>query len=342
MLVLNGRGIIHRNYTTKSESIPEIFKSLFPDSKADDFYVQITETTSGGVLSLIRKDIVVGIVKDFDEKQVILLALSLGPFITPYFLKIAQLPVSELKFEHYSIYCDASGIITEYKNVPEKYADGITLGEDVIPAIYLNAYSAACSYLFHKSLGIEYPGCTDTFFLDNEGTYKTSIYKKRGGLVLLVCVLLVLLVNFFIYSSLREKNINLENHLQGYQNKLKHLDSLESYIHIKKEFIEKAGWSEKIILSKYCDEIALTVPEEIRLTELTVHPLNISESRKTKESIFDNRKIVIKGATKRIVVLNDWLKKIVEKVHIKELKMDEYHFDQASQEGFFILEGEID
>ena len=205
VLVLNGRGIIHRNYTAKTESIPEIFKSLFPDSKADDFYVQITETTSGGVLSLIRKDIVAGIVKEFDEKQVILLALSLGPFITPYFLKIAQLPISELKFDHCIIHCDASGIITEYKNVPEKYADGITIGEDVIPAIYLNAYTAACSYLFHTSLGIEYLECADTFFFDNAGKYKTNIYKKRGGLVLLVCVLLVLLVNFFIYSSLREK-----------------------------------------------------------------------------------------------------------------------------------------
>ena|GEM_PF-3332594 len=342
VLVVNGKGVIHRTFTLKSDDISEVIKTVFPDIKAEDFFCQLSKTTSSGILSLIRKDFVQDIIRQFEIKKINFLSLSLGPFVVADFFKVIGIHSSDLVFDYYHIETDNDGNTMVYKILSENTNNIVDVSGEKVEGIYLNAYSVACIYLITVSNQLVYTRVEELFFDEQIKKHKANILKKRGGLVFLVLILCILLVNFFVFSNLRKQNIAYQDHLAVYQSKLKRLDTLESFINAKKDFIENAGWAEKIILSRQCDLIAQTLPAEIRLTELTIHPINITESRNTKEIVFINKKIIIKGLTKKVVVLNEWLKILPEKTSVKELKMDDYHFDTNTQEGQFKLEGVIE
>lgn len=342
VLVVNGKGVIHRTVALKSDEISEVIRSVFPDIKAEDFFSQLTQTATSGILSLVRKDFVLEIIQPFEIKKINFLSLSLGPFITADFFKVISMHSSDLLFDYYHLQTDSEGNIVTYKILTESSNHVTDVSGEKVEGVYMNTYAAACIYLIGASQQMAYTRVDDLFFEEQIKRHKASILKKRGGLVFLVAILAVLLVNFFLFSNLRKENIAYQDHLAIYQSKLKRLDTLESFISAKKDFIENAGWAEKVILSRQCDLIAQTLPAEIRLTELTIHPINVTESRNTKEIVFINKKIIIKGLTKKVVVLNEWLKMLPQKTSVKDLKMDDYHFDTNNQEGQFKLEGTIE
>jgi Tfp pilus assembly protein PilN len=340
-LVYNGKGVIHRTFNFKEDSIADIVKSLFPDIKYEDFLYQKTKTSSTGILSLIRKELINEIIQKLEKKKVHVLTLTVGPFITAEFFKLLNQYPQDIIYDYYTFKTNSSGDVVDYTIHPEKINASILLSDEKIQSEYVNAYSAACISLLAGTDNFSYSNVADPIIDIQIKKYKEFILKKRGGLVFLVSILIVLLLNFWIFSNLRKENIYAQDQLAVSQSKLKRLDSLESFIKEKKDFLGKAGWIEKDILSKECDEISGTVPAEIKLTELTIHPINVAESRNAKETIFSNRKIIIKGLTKKVESLNDWLKVLSQKTSIKKLHMEEYHFDTQTREGQFKLEGEI-
>ena len=341
VLVWNGKGVIHRNFSSQEQSTFEIAKTLFPDIKSDDFLYQRTQTSSGGILSLIRKELISELLEVFDKKKISVVAISVGPFGVSAFFQLLSQFSKDIIYDCYRIQTNGIGDIVEYTILSENNTLSISIADENIDGVYLNAYAVACLFLLTSSNTIAYPNVEDILIDTQVKKYKDSILKRRGGLVFLTTVLVLLLINFSVFSSLRKEHNQFQDQLAVSQSKLKRLDSLEMFIKTKKYFLEKAGWIEKVVVSKECDEIAQTIPTEIRLTELTIHPINIAESRNTKETIFYNKKIVIKGLTKKVTALNDWLKVVSQRPSIKDLHIEEYHFDTQTQEGQFILEGTI-
>ena len=341
-LVWNGKGVIHRAFTSKETSTAEIAKTLFPDIKADEFLCQQTKTASGGILSLIRKELLNELLQQFEQKKICVVAFSVGPFTASSLLQLVHQFSKDIRYDYYHIHTNDQGDIIQYEILPEKHSASITIADEHIEGSYLNAFAAVCLYLLIPQEQAEYPKIEDELISIQLKKYKDTILKKRGGLVFLSVILVILLINFFVFSNLRKANGICQDQLAVSQSQLKQLDSLENFIKTKKTFLEKAGWIEKVIVSKECDEIAQTVPAEIRLTELTIHPVNIAESRNAKETIFSNKKIIIRGVTKKVTALNDWLKIVGQRASIKDLHMEEYHFDTQTQEGQFKLEGKID
>lgn len=342
VLVCSGKGVIHRAFASQQGTTGEIAATLFPDIKSEEFLCQQTKTVSGGVLSLIRKEAVSELVHVLDAKKIHVVAVSIGPFVVPAFLQVLSQFPKDLRYDCYHIQTNDEGEIRQYEMLAENTSDPILISDESVGGNYLNAFAAACLYMLTAANHIPYPKAEDALVDAQIKKYKSSILKRRGGLVFLTGILIVLLINFFVFSNLRKKHAVYEDQLAVSQFQLKRLDSLENFIKTKKAFLEKAGWIEKVIVSRECDEIAQTIPVEIRLTELTIHPVNIPESRNTKETIFINKKIIIKGVTKRVAALNDWLKIVSQRASVKDLHMEEYHFDTQTQEGQFKLEGEID
>lgn len=341
VLVWNGKGVIHRNFTSQEESKFEIVKKIFPDIKSDDFLYQRTKIINGGVLSLIRKELINELVEAFDKKRICVIGLCTGPFIVPQFFQLLGQFSKDLIYDYYRIRTNEAGDIVEYTILPDHTASAITVSGEQIDGVYLNAYASACLFLLDAFKSGEHSGIEDILIDTQVKKYKDSILKRRGGLVFLTGVLVILLINFAIFSRVREQHLMYEDQLAVSQSKLKQLDSLETFIKVKKDFLQKAGWIDKVIVSKECDEIAQTAPAEIKLTELTIHPINTTESRNTKETVFSNKKIIIKGLTKKVTALNDWLKELSQRTSVKDLHMEEYHFDTQVQEGQFKLEGTI-
>lgn len=341
VLVWNGKGIIHRSFSKNEGSTYEIAKELFPDIKLDDFLYQQTNTVSGGILSLIRKELIIDVLNTLNKKNIYITSISLGPFIVIPFFKMLNRFSEETKYDCYELKINPSGDLLEYQILSEIQLSKIVVSSEIIEGVYLNTYAAACLYLLTLEQPVEKFVVHDALIHQQVNKYRTIILKRRGGIVFLVSILILLLINFAVFSSVSKKNVSYQNQLAISQTKLKRLDSLENFIKTKKDFLGKAGWSQKIIVSKEFDEIGKTIPDEIKLIEMTIHPIDVVETRNAKETIFKNKKIIIKGSTQKITALNDWLKIVSQKSFIKDLHMEEYHFDTQKQEGQFKLEGSI-
>jgi len=340
-LVYNGKGTIHRNVSSKEESIHDIVKKIFPDIKYEDFLYQQAKTTSSQIVSLIRKESIEELIRVFEKNKIHILTLTIGPFATVTFLQVLNHFSLDIRYDYYHLKTNNEGSLINYDLLSSQVTEEISFGDEKVKSVFINAYSAACIYLLAASNGVVYPRVEDIIIDIQVSKFKKSILTRRGGLVFLVSILIILLVNFSFFSNLRKENNAIKDQLDISQFKLKRMDSLEAFINQKKNFLGKAGWIEKKILSKEYDVIAQTIPDEIKLTELTIHPIDIVESRNAKETIFLNNKIIIKGLTKKITSLNDWLKILDENTSIESIHMEEYHFDTQSQQGEFKLEGLI-
>jgi Tfp pilus assembly protein PilN len=340
-LVYNGKGIIHRPVSGKDESINDTVKQIFPDIKYDDFLYQQTKTTSSQIISLIRKEQIEELIRAFGKNKNHIVSLTIGPFITATFLQVLNKFPFDISYDYYHLKTNTEGDLIHYELLSDKVTEEVSFGDETVKSDFINAYSAACIYLLSTTNEFLYPRVEDIIIDNQVSQFKKSIRTRRGGLVFLGSILLILLVNFSFFSNLRKENNFIKDQLAVSQFKLKRLDSLEAFINQKKNFLGKAGWIEKKILSQKYDVIAQTIPDEIKLTELTIHPIDIVGSRNAKETIFLNNKIIIKGLTKKITSLNDWLKILDQNTSIESIHMEEYHFDTQSQQGEFKLEGLI-
>lgn len=339
-LTVNGKGLIHRATAIPPLQIEESLRSVFPDINRKDIYLQCTPTVSGSIVSLIRKDTVAPLLSELKEAGLHVAELALGPFLSQRFLNIAGLLPQELIFETYKLISRLDGTLEQY-SISEIGPARIKISDGELEGSYLNAYAHACLLLLKHTLNISYPSSSDEQFEASEKKVKTALFQKRAGVVVLGISFIILLANFFAYSSFKNKNSEMQNKLLVFQHQLKQLDSLEKFVETKQDFLQTAGWADQTRLSESCDKIAQSVPTEVTLSELTFHPNNVNLSRKDKQITFDHNKLLIKGWCKHITVLNEWLKLLTTVDGVTNMKMDDYHYDTNKESGSFIIEGTI-
>src|SRR3546814_17368441 len=81
---INGKGIIHR--MLPEDGVDENgLKTVLPNAKAEDFYVQQTEWEGATWLSVARREVVDKIVEQVEQLGVAVVCVALGPLATLLF-----------------------------------------------------------------------------------------------------------------------------------------------------------------------------------------------------------------------------------------------------------------
>ncbi|MGN6645732.1 MAG: hypothetical protein ACTHJT_04300 [Cytophaga sp.] len=340
ILCITGKGIINKFVPGSQQD-----KNLFPGMDANEIVTQKYLTPTGYFLSLIRQETLKSILSDIRSAGFYTISVSLGSYITHHFLKITNsITQSNIAFDGNLL------IVDENKELVECYSDKVNadsqqefmIANENIKSEYLNAYTVVNSYLFFEEARIAYCTIEDSEITNEQKhLYKDKVLWKRKGLAVLAIVLVVLIANFILFSNLSKANNINRTKLGIYQDKLKKLDSLEKYVSEKKILLSDVGLADNFSVSQLCDALAASVPSDVQLKELAINPVDDQASRKEKELVYQQKKVSIKGITKNMSSLNQWLKTIEAKTGIKNLKMEEYHYDQSASAGFFVLEGNI-
>jgi Tfp pilus assembly protein PilN len=153
---------------------------------------------------------------------------------------------------------------------------------------------------------------------------------------------LLLLINLILKFSIDAENKTLAQKEKSYKIMLARVDSLRNEVNEKKSFLTEAGWIESSKISFMADKIASTIPETIKLTEMSLYPKNDNLSVTQKKMVFDNHTVLVAGRCSKPTELNPWIKALKSFKWISNASVMNYIYDEKEKQGKFIVEVKID
>jgi Tfp pilus assembly protein PilN len=241
---------------------------------------------------------------------------------------------NQISFSGHHLLFDDS-VLKEYKFSEETYSnDMFLIDKEPFEQVYLPAYAAAFQLLYSDASVLE---VSDEIFVNEKTEFKYKLIFKKLSLSLLGIVLLVLIINVFLFHNYFEENQQLaieESHFNGQISKV---DSLEKAIKEKEKFLSE-GWSNRSRISYHLDKIAASLPYSMRLNVLSVSPFDEKMYKSEKKIEFSLNVVNIVGLCQKSTDLNPWMKDLKSMEFVKDVKIQNYSFDNKAKEGKFNLE----
>ena len=339
-LVLNGKGVIHKAFkkTDTDEDSIQIINRLIPNVNVQEIYSQVFYSGQSGFLSIVRKQILENHLQLFKDKGYSVAYISLGPFVAYDILnQLGVLKKDTFSFNGHQLGLnEKSDLIAYTYNAANSELKDIEIDGEKMPSAVFVAYCAAAQ-LYLNRFNLE--DCIQCNFVIENGIkqHVWKLLKKRGGIAVLAVAFAVLLSNFIFYNIQFKANNKLSASYGANQYKIKNIDSLTKEVNDKNRFLSDAGWLHHTKLSFYSDRIASTVLPSIKLTELSINPLDESLSRKEKKLMFSNYNILIKGTCGSVAELNSWIKELQKNEWLNKVTIENFKYDFKINQSLFVI-----
>jgi hypothetical protein len=322
LLHVDGWGVLVKDKGTEKNSIPIDNKEFFLKE-------YLKQDGGGSYFSIIRNDLLKSIIDFCSSASLNITGISLGPFnvalLSSFFEEGKQIIAGKWKLTLNKGYIDT--LFTEDIENESVY----DIGGDKITSGILPLYATIVSF----------------FSGDKENNYLITKSREAfiyGKLVkyLSVCslsiILLLLLLNYFIWDSLRMKNTELTFEVARNEQILSQLTEKEKELKEKGNLVAQyIGLNSKTHYSWYADRLASLLPSGIRLTLLEIQPL--SKKQKTGIAIeYINSQIDVEGDAKNMSDISEWVKAIGNETWAKKVELISFFTDNDQSLGHFKLQ----
>lgn len=329
-LVLDGKGILLKNI--KAEAEVSLVKQIIPSANEGEFIADTHDGADNLYVAIARKEQVDEIAGTLKQAGLNVIGLSLGPYHTANLLKyFSDLP-EVISFDNHRIYYERQKqVITKHEKITDN-SKSIIIDSQEVDSSFLPALSGALGFFLeeeresvHREIG------------EQKKEFQSKIIFQRAGVGLLILILAVLLANMFFYMHYSDRKIDLENQLIGNKNVLKTLDTLKRELEWKEKFMRESGILKNTQMAFYADRIAATVPNDITLDKLEIHPV-VGKVRSNKEITLRPGIILLGGATKSTLDLNNWVHKLKDMPWIENVTILDYMQENEMNVGLFSIE----
>ena len=289
-----GKGVLNR----KTIPTDDYLDKLILNANKNDFYSTYIDVENERFVSFTRKEQVDPVLEKLSEWKNQIIDITIGPFVALN----TRLPEKINKTPHLSF---------NYNN------DGISFDP-------LNTSDSSCYFLDEK-LGnqlfagvISYNELTNhsicSILNETERTARiTNLNDKNQfeklGVFILVFFLSVLIGNYFYQGRINEKNAILEDEIMIFSDNITKIDLLDQEITRKKQLIQTSGILKHQYISFYLDQIGISIPGSISLTEIKTFPVTNKLKQKIKPEI-DQKSIYISGITQKSSSIDEWIEKL--------------------------------
>ncbi len=285
---------------------------------------------NGSFYSIIRQDLLNLILDIFKEKSFHIVGLSFGPF---------NVMLLHSFFDNTRSVKAGKWILTLQDNHISSLGSGepdqnttYNFGGDVISSAMLPVYATAIA--FFQSPESEETGCIT--IQRNEFLYsKLTNYLIVISLSLL---LFLLLINYFIWDTLRTANTQLLSEVTRNEVLLSELKNKEQELKEKEILVAQyVGTEDQTHFSWYADQLAATLPPGIQLSLLEIQPVG----KKVKAGApieYEGRSIEIEGDTSDPNDISEWVKAIRGKEWIKHVELVSFINEMDKGTGHFKLQ----
>lgn len=330
ILSLDGEGIIHRRISVAADSDPLL--RVLPNANPADFYVQ---TAPGGdsllLVSFIRADIIRDVLNEFSSKGINIVKIFLGPLSVNFIIPVIE-PEGKINAGQYDLTTE-NGVLACFEPSLSAKDEVIKAAGEEIENHLLIPYSNAISWFTSGD-------CNITASADlTADSYYRHIFQRRISLAVtgfLAAVFLMLLINFFVFSSFRSRLASLQSQYRSGLELVDRVNILQEELTGKQILIKENNLLTGTRYSYYADVIGASLPANIVLTEMEINP--VQNAGGAREISVIPGKILVKGKSQSGQILKGWMDTLKSETWIKSVEMSSYTQENISMPGNFLIE----
>ena len=311
-LVLNDEQVLIKKIPNSfSEEIKNV-RTAFPTITLSDFYYDVfTNNQKNSFVAIARKEYVHRVISNYKKGGIAVIDFSLGNNVIR---NLETIVGNESIYSSNAINSFDTNALIEIKTAPitketYKINDLEVSNNDVLALGGIIAYyTKNSSSEIHENL-------------------KENYIQKRffdvGLKVGLGFLMLLLLTNVLFFIAYSGKVNTLIGELQLKETYKNQLNELQSEVTQKKRLVKSVNAASNSNLSRYIDELGISVPPKILLTQLNFQP-NIGTVKADKPLVFESNKIIIKGASKEDEAFSKWIATLERKSWIASIAIHEF------------------
>jgi Tfp pilus assembly protein PilN len=338
-IVVNGKGVLIRKITVETNAS---LQSIIPGFNPNDFYFEKFSNKTLSILSIIRKENLDKIIGDLKSRGLKPISISLGTAVLNNIAPFLEFNGdSDLETDSFIIKMNGEKQIQDFKNKDEikinKYQpEEFKVADQYVKPSSLLSFAAAVHCLTDdltseiqiKSALVE----------SERSEYRYLKLFKTLGIGISIAFLLILLINFFLYTDYLNKNQALQTSQMEAMDQQKQIHKLENEIARKEKFLQRSAWTKPGKTSYYADRIASMIPRDIVLTSLNIYPVKSNPEIETGNNLFKKDTIQINGICQDPEDLNTFISnlKIISKFNDVVLK--NYQYKSEKESGTFFIE----
>ena len=291
---LEGSTIITREIEGKSLDI----SSLIYNGNEGDFFFYEYLSENDNFVSFTRKDSIRSWIRKIEKRGGVITGISIGPMVV---CNLFQL-LPEIQ-----IFSTPSGTVS-------KKGDKLVFKQESSETFHLQFEGEKLNKfevpLIATIIGYNYPGTTFASSLNDieNNTHEVKYRKafKTMGVAFLTLFLFLIIFGHFYLNSISNELVENEAHFLSFQQNLDRISLLKEERDVKLKILQTSGVFKNDYLTGYLLDICNSLPEEIRLTDIEVFPLE-NKMKPEEKPEFNFDVIKIKGVSPSEKDINNWL-----------------------------------
>lgn len=292
-LSMDGKGII-----TKQVDQEHPFSAVIAPASAEDFFYNCYKSSQEQLISFSRKAHVHAVLNAFHEAGFQVAKVVLGAYSPVLLYPLIQATPARLHTGYATLVLE-NGKLASIVPQASPEATAYLVEEEEVPARRLIPFANAVLCLMNLSL----------FASSNLPDQRLELAHKSIFNKLLATTLtflfLLLLANFLWNTELQASHEKLSEQYLVYSHQAKELERLERKRDEKLAIVKNFGLQQAPRFAYHTDLLGASVPKEITLSRLELHPEVAGKSRKDVSYAYG--RIGIEGFCSSPITLNNWL-----------------------------------
>jgi|GEM_PF-4481627 Tfp pilus assembly protein PilN len=318
VLIVSGKGVISRKVPLSSEAGEEVLvRAVLSSGITDDLLV--SPYSMGEIetmISISRKDHVTRLLSELAEVSIVSVLLGAGCVLDHVDLFGNQ--TEELQFGNHTIKF-LGGRVSEVLFTARDRSGQIVMGGETIPEESVLSFIGALQ-------GLSYTGSIPGEVKEFSGQRKNFIRMKRYGVSAKVSILflfLILLINFLVFTHLRNKKSELESDPALISGQASQYYALQEELLNSRKIFESNGMNRSASFSWVADQVAKNVPDDITLSQLSIAPADNFNREDTVGFVSD--RISISGTCRESTSLDEWLSDLQQEEWVQSAIITNYN-----------------
>lgn len=335
-LNISGRGILHK--PVPSVTGHNLLENVIPGARQEDYYYQQFVCNDKPEIAVIRKDQLDEMVGLFVDAGISVLHVGLSLGFSTNLLHLIKINTgNNIQTSAWQLQLHGAKLIeytlSQVTNKPQLGTE-LIIGDQSIKHLLLPAFAIATEIILasEAASGLQ---------LQEIARQKEKFEYRRlfniVGIGALGTLLLILLLNVFIYQHYYTLAQEAQVNNSLYQKKINTLDTLQVRVQEKEKFLAAIGWIKQPVISEISDKIGASVPKEVILTNMTIFP---EDNNKSSGAIprFRQDTIRLQGDCNTPWVLNNWITSIQQIDIVQSARLESYWYKKEDETGHFQLE----
>lgn len=321
IILISGKGVLIRHVETVGDmDNEELLERIFPDLRKEEVLFERIEASDHRILvSISRKSLADKLISLFKENGIQVVDCFVGPLVLSSILPLFDNKIDQIHTSSCKISLDHT-TIREIEVINSPRVEEYSLGGIKVNSSCILAFAVGFNYLFvnRKKTCSKIPVVQENADLlrIKKGIFKCSFF-------LLLSLLMMLLINFFVYTAYNEKHILITNAFSIKSEESVIHDSLVKLLNQREDLLNASLEKSGLKSSFFIDRIFESCKDGIKLNELSFSPLIFKQDASTKPE-FKPCTIEAQAILPHNIQLSDWIKSIECIPHIGSAEFMNY------------------